>query len=207
MNINTGSQSVTFGNAIDGSNTAGLTVLGGGTLTLGAANGYTGGTTINAGTLVAANASGSATGTGAVVIGTAATLGGAGFINAGSTTVSVSGTIAPNTGTGSYNTLTLTAGTVQFYNGATLNMNFGAANLGTSDQIVVNGNLGLPASGTVGLTVNGGAGFGNGTYDFLNYSGAQVPLSTIQGSSFRRPMRPIRTLSAKAFRAAIMTCS
>jgi autotransporter-associated beta strand protein len=51
ISIDTGGQSVTFGTALAASNTAGLTKLGTGTLTLSKANLYTGTTTVSAGTL------------------------------------------------------------------------------------------------------------------------------------------------------------
>jgi autotransporter-associated beta strand protein len=49
--LDTNAQNITFGSAIDGSNTGGLTKIGSGTLTLSASNSYTGTTTIDAGTL------------------------------------------------------------------------------------------------------------------------------------------------------------
>jgi len=49
--LDTNAVNVTLGGIVDNTNAAGLTKLGSGTLTLGAANTYTGGTTVNAGTL------------------------------------------------------------------------------------------------------------------------------------------------------------
>ena len=51
ISIDTNGQGVTFASPIASGNTAGLTQLGNGTLTLTAANSYTGGTTISSGTL------------------------------------------------------------------------------------------------------------------------------------------------------------
>jgi fibronectin-binding autotransporter adhesin len=62
------------------SGAAGLVKDGGGTLHLGAANTYTGGTTVAAGVLNVMNASGSATGAGTVTIDAGAQLGGIGAI-------------------------------------------------------------------------------------------------------------------------------
>jgi autotransporter-associated beta strand protein len=83
--------------------TGGLTTFGPGPLTLTSANTFTGGTHINSGTLVAANTSGSITGTGAVLIEPNATLqingpsGAAG--GSGGTTVSPNATVLLNGGT------------------------------------------------------------------------------------------------------------
>ncbi len=72
----------------------GLTKAGAGSLAVTAANTYTGPTTVNAGTLMANNTTGSATGPGAVTVNAGATLGGNGSV-AGA--VTASGTIAPGT--------------------------------------------------------------------------------------------------------------
>jgi len=63
ISVDTGGNNVTFGSSLGSSNTAGLTKLGSGTLTLGASNSYSGTTTVTLGTLAlgAANALGSGT--------------------------------------------------------------------------------------------------------------------------------------------------
>lgn len=67
-----------------------------GTTTLDVANTYTGGTTINDGTLLVNNTSGSATGTGAVAVNDGATLGGTGSIS-GTVTIASGATLSPGT--------------------------------------------------------------------------------------------------------------
>ena len=85
-------------NVISESRTGGgLTKSGAGALTLTAANSYSGGTIINAGSLVVASLSGSATGLGAVTVAAGATLAGSGTM-AG--TVNLSGTISPGASPG-----------------------------------------------------------------------------------------------------------
>jgi fibronectin-binding autotransporter adhesin len=86
----------------------GVNKLGVGTMTLSAANSYAGGTTVNAGTLLVNNTTGSGTGTGAVNVSALATLGGTGTIS-GLTTVVSTGVLSPNT-TGTIGTLTLNGG-------------------------------------------------------------------------------------------------
>ena len=75
--------------------TGSLTKSGLGSLTLSADNNYTGGTTVNAGTLLA-QAPNSSTGSGSVLVNTGATLGGSGKV-AGVVTVASGGGIAPGT--------------------------------------------------------------------------------------------------------------
>lgn len=74
-----------------------LTKTNTGTLTLSGANSYAGTTTLSAGTLLANNVSGSATGSGSVTVATGATLGGNGFIVNGSNAITLNSgsTIAP----------------------------------------------------------------------------------------------------------------
>lgn len=55
MRVDTNGQTVTYAGVLASTNTGGLNKLGTGTLRLGAANAYTGGTTVSAGTLVANN--------------------------------------------------------------------------------------------------------------------------------------------------------
>jgi autotransporter-associated beta strand protein len=96
--------SLTLSGPITGAAGATLSKTGGGTLVLSGENSYGGGTAVTEGTLLAENASGSATGTGEVTVG-AATLGGSGFIDGpvtltgGSTltsadTLTINGTLA-----------------------------------------------------------------------------------------------------------------
>lgn len=69
-----------------------------GSVILGGANTYTGGTTLTAGSLIATNTTGSATGTGSVTTATSTILGGSGTIApAGSSSVNIGGSIAPGT--------------------------------------------------------------------------------------------------------------
>ncbi|WP_415908830.1 autotransporter-associated beta strand repeat-containing protein [Oleiharenicola sp. Vm1] len=75
--VDTNGNNVTFASALAGTNTGGLAKSGSGTLTLSAANNYTGGTTLNAGTLAVGNNSALGTGTLTVNGGTLAASGGA----------------------------------------------------------------------------------------------------------------------------------
>jgi autotransporter-associated beta strand protein len=71
--------STTFSGAVSGAGS--LIKTGSGTLTLdGSLNTYSAGTTVNAGTLLVNNLTGSGTGTGAIVVNGTSTLGGSGFI-------------------------------------------------------------------------------------------------------------------------------
>jgi autotransporter-associated beta strand protein len=81
----------TFGS---GTVNAGLTKVGGGDLALAGASTYTGGTAVTVGRLFASNATGSATGTGAVVVGTGAALGGTGTVG-GPVVANAGGTVRP----------------------------------------------------------------------------------------------------------------
>jgi autotransporter-associated beta strand protein len=98
----------------DGANT--VTKVGAGTWTLTGVNTYTGGTTVDGGTLVVNNASGSGTGTGAVTVNTGAALAGSGIIS-GAVTINSGASIAPGTSIGTLtvnNSVTLAAGSTTF---------------------------------------------------------------------------------------------
>lgn len=98
---------------LDGaSGTLGLDKLGSGTLTLTAAQSFSGGLTVSQGTVLVENTSGSGTGSGAVAV-NAGTLGGNGTI-AGAVNVASGATLAPGTSVGRLtinNTLTLAGDT------------------------------------------------------------------------------------------------
>ena len=101
----TATGTLTFSGTVSG--TGGINKLGSGTLALTGNNSYNGGTTVNAGTLLANNTSGSATGSGAVVVNNSGTvLGGTGTIG-GSVTISSGAILRGGTGTSASGTLTI----------------------------------------------------------------------------------------------------
>jgi fibronectin-binding autotransporter adhesin len=138
--------STTYAGAIDG--TGGLTKTGTGSMILTAANTYTGGTTINAGTVLVNSQTGtqSGTGTGTVAVASGATLGGNGQA-AGAVTVSSGGRVIGGQGTAVNeqlalgNNLTLANNStirIAVGNGATAN----DTSLAGSSQVAVTGVLG-----------------------------------------------------------------
>jgi len=161
---------------------AGLTALnkvGSGTLelTLSSGNTYSAGTTVSQGALLAANSTGSATGTGAVTVNASGALGGTGRIAPGSANgVSISGTLAPGgtvsavTGgafTSSTGTLTIdlvnTTGVVNMLSGSGFKFELGAAN----------GSLGNIATGSSDLLLLSNASTGDFTFNgnLVNFLG------------------------------------
>jgi autotransporter-associated beta strand protein len=139
LTIGSNNQSTTFSGVIQDS--GGLSKTGTGTLTLTAANTYSGATTVSAGTLIASNTSGSATGGGAVNV-NAGTLGGSGII-AGATTIGTgSGTgafLAPAAGSNVQATLTIQSA-LTFNADATYTCTFKAKrNRARTDKVVANG--------------------------------------------------------------------
>jgi fibronectin-binding autotransporter adhesin len=124
--------STTFSGALGGNGS--LTKAGNGVLTLSGSSGYTGGTTINSGGILATNTAGSALGSGTVAVNSAGFLGGSGTIG-GAVTVSA-GTLAPATSPIGFSHLTI-AGSLTVAGGANFNYHLTG---GGSDQVIVSGN-------------------------------------------------------------------
>ena len=136
---------------------SGLVKEGSGTLTLHAANSYTGSTIVKAGELCVRNPSGSATGSGGVSVAAMSTLSGNGRI-AGSVAVAAGGMVKPGAGIG-----TLSLGSDLVLDGAVLKYELGSS----SDHIAVTGNLTLGGS----LQITDGGGLQPGTYPLITYGG------------------------------------
>ncbi|MGH8092851.1 MAG: beta strand repeat-containing protein [Chthoniobacterales bacterium] len=123
-----------------------LTKTSSSSLELDGANTYTGGTTVNAGTLIVSNAAGSGTGTGAVQV-NAATLGGSGTLT-GAVTLNSGAFLAPAHGTETQSTLTISS-PLTFNAGSTYTCTFKAkGKKAKADKVIANG-----------VTINGGASF------------------------------------------------
>jgi len=149
---------ISSNSAVAGSET-GATKTGNGKLTLGGASTFTGGLTVESGTLCVNTPAGSGTGTGDLEIFTGATLSGAGIIGS-ATTLDGGATLAPGDPFGALtftNSLTLNESSV-------LKFDLGAS----SDCVVVGGNLVLAGL----LQVTNTAGFGAGTYTLFTSSGS-----------------------------------
>ncbi len=111
----------------------GLTQIGGGTVNLTGANTFGGGYVVSDGLLKVNNTTGSATGSGNVLVAAGAALGGGGTI-AGN--VTVLGELAPGNSIG-----TITVGGLTISDGGKITIELGAS--GASDRIVINGDVNL----------------------------------------------------------------
>jgi autotransporter-associated beta strand protein len=137
-----------------------LVFNGPGSLTLTGNNSFSGGATVNAGSLIINNTAGSGTGSGSVSIGTGATLGGNGTIG-GQVSFAAGATLAP--GSNGSGTLAI-ANDLGLNNASILQFQLGTF----SDQVSVTGDLTL--GGT--LNISAAAGFGPGTYTLFTYGGS-----------------------------------
>ena len=167
----------------------GLIKAGAGTEILTNANTYTGGTTINAGTLQINNTSGSGTGTGAVTVNSGGTLSGlpaTGFANAGT----ISGAVTVNSG----GALLARSGSTFTFGGLTLNAmaisNFQIGAPTATSLITITGSNQFTSGGPLYDQHWGLSGLAAGTYRLFDYSGtalgsiANLQLGSTPGSGF-----------------------
>jgi fibronectin-binding autotransporter adhesin len=161
LQVGKNNANTTYSGILSGTGGA-LAKMGTGTLTLGGANTYTGGTTVTAGTL-AVNGSTSATGT--VAVGTAGTLAGTGTIG-GATSLTGGGVINLNAGTiagglavtgGNWNG----TGTV----GGAVTASSGILTLGSGSNLTANGGVAVTGTGSIAGTgtVTGNINYTSGT--------------------------------------------
>ena len=151
-------------NGVVGNGASAVVKTGGGKLTFSGNNTWTGGTTVNAGSLFVNNTAGSGTGTGAVVV-NAGTLGGSGSIT-GDVTIATGSHI---TG-GNNNVGTLNLGNLTLSSGSILDFDFNtAANslLNLTGSLTINGGgLNLYTEGTTNSFMT------NGTYNLFQFAGS-----------------------------------
>lgn len=147
------------GTLADNASPTALVKTGSAQLTLTGASTFTGGTTVNAGTLCVNSTAGSGTGTGDLEVFSGATLTGSGIIGS-ATTIDGGAMLAPGNPTG----------TLTFTNNLTLNdSSLLQFDLGTNrDAIAVSGDLALTGQ----LTVTNSGGFGPGSYPLFTYGGS-----------------------------------
>ncbi len=157
----------------------GLVKSGAGTLVLTGTNSYTGTTAVNAGTLLVNGNQAAASGTTTVASGAA--LGGTGTIG-GDVVVTSGASINPGAAGAMPGVLTIN-GSLSLDAGATLNYDFGQANVvggALNDLINVNGDL--VAGGTLNVTTTAGGNFDAGIYRVINYTGNRSGSGLLLGS-------------------------
>ncbi len=150
-------------------------------------NTYDGGTVVSAGTLLVANTSGSATGTGSVSVESGATLGGTGIIapgTGGAVSMKSGATLAPGEGIGQirFNGAGTAAAVLSLEAGAAFSFDLGAP--GTSDSVAMwNYSLGdLVLNGNVVNFTNLG-GLAEGTYTLFSFFSDSGTTLTASGLS------------------------
>jgi len=162
---------------------ANLTKTGNAALTLSAANTYGGVTTINGGTLNANNATGSATGTGAIVVNSGGTLAGTGAVSGG-VTVNSGGNLSPGASPESLavGALSLMAGSTFIYE---INSSLSFAVGADLVNVALGGNTVIDTTGAgVSLSVSDLAAtpvlYAN-KFTLMSYDATKTPIGTFAG--------------------------
>jgi autotransporter-associated beta strand protein len=177
--IGAANDSLTVSGVISGSATGGLNISGSGTVILTAANTYTTGTTVNSGTLLVNNTTGSGTGTGNVSVNSTGTLGGTGTI-AGNVTINSGGTLSP--GNASHGTLTLGSSNLTFNAGSSGVMEINSpAMSGLFDRVVGINNFVLGGDLTINISPTFSVAQTYNLFNFASKSGSFNSI-TIAGS-------------------------
>ena len=203
---NVSTSTFTVGGNVGGSGP--LTIVGSGTFSLSGANTYAGGTALTGGTLVAANTSGSATGTGLLAVADGATLAGTGTTGP----VSLAGTLAPGATPGAIGSLTTGAQTwsntgrfsvdVTANGGSNDQVTLSALTIGATPadpfEIIIAGSGILPAGTTLTLATDTDLSAGNPfapgvfqTQTLPKLSLAVMGLSPAAGFAFALDSRPV----------------
>jgi hypothetical protein len=202
LTVGSNNLSTNFSGVISG--TGSLAKIGTGTLTLSGENFYTGTTTVSSGTLLITNSTGSATGSGAVVVNNSGTVGGTGTIG-GAVTVNAGGTINPGANVG-----TLTLSSSLTFTGASGNLATYLVDLNssTSDKLTISGNLDLSDTfdqisfqGTTGAASYTLATYGGtltGTFDIVTNLPSGYTLEYNPGEIDLVMMAPTPTATATA---------
>jgi len=166
LNVGINNLSTTFNGTITGTGAGILTKLGTGAWTLTSASTYSGATNINAGTLLANNTVGSATGTSTVTINSGGTLGGKGAVS-GAITLNSGGFIAPGAAATGISTGTLKGTSLTWNGGGQINLQIGTS----SDLLQLTGALTKGTAGTFGVELTDAGGiFSQSHYQLATFA-------------------------------------
>jgi autotransporter-associated beta strand protein len=171
-NIDTAGYAVTLSGLLSG--VGGLNKLGNNALSLSSANGYSGNTTITAGTLAVNNTTGSGTGSGTVAVNSGGTLSGSGFIS-GTVSVNDGGTLAPGNSPG----ILTVNNQVTFQPNSAFSIEVNGLAAGTGyDQLKTTGPVSL--AGTLSLFFGSFTPIDNGLLFLINNTGSGTTTGEFQ---------------------------